>query len=97
MNKLAIAKAVIDTAAGIGVGKVTMDIIKNNTTVNSTADHVAVWVGSAVIGSMAAEKTSTHVTGKIDKIAESWKTRKQKNEITDEEIEEALDPEVVAV
>lgn len=71
-DKIAIAKLVINLAAGAGVSKVVNDIISNNTTVETTADAVKVWTGSIVIGSMAADAGSKHVNAKVDQVAAWW-------------------------
>lgn len=76
-NKLAIAKLVVNAAAGAGVSKVINDIIQNNTTVETTADAVKVWVGSGVIGMMAADAGSKHVNAKFDSVAAWFEARKE--------------------
>jgi hypothetical protein len=77
MSKLAIAKLVINVATGMGVSKITNDIITNNTTVETTEDQIKVAIGSIVIGSMVAERASEHVNTKVDKIVEMWQGRKE--------------------
>lgn len=69
VNKFAVAKAAINLIAGAGVSKVTNDIIRNNTTVETTADSVLVWAGSVVIGMIAADAGSKTVNAKMDEIA----------------------------
>ena len=81
-NKFAIAKMAINFAAGAGVSKVVNDIIQNNTTVETTADAAKVWTGSIVIGSMAADAGSKHVSAKVDAIANWWQNRKTAEETT---------------
>lgn len=76
MTKLGIAKLVINVAAGLGVSKVTNDIISNNVNVDSTEDRIKVAVGSIVIGSMVSEMASEHVNAKIDAVAKFWQSRK---------------------
>lgn len=76
MTKLGIAKLVINVAAGVGVSKVTNDIITNNVTVDSTEDRIKVAIGSFVLASMVADAASDHVNAAIDSIAKLWKNRK---------------------
>lgn len=76
-DKLAIAKLVINFTAGAGVSKVINDIIRNNTTVETTQDAFKVWTGSIVIGSMAADAGSKHVNTKIDAVANWFAARKE--------------------
>ena len=76
MTKLGIAKLVINVAAGMGVAKVTNDIISNNVTVDSTEDKIKVAVGSIVIGSMIGEMASNHINAQVDAIAGLWQNRK---------------------
>jgi hypothetical protein len=82
-DKVAIAKLVVNFTAGAGVSKIVNDIIKNNTTVESTTDAVKVWAGSIVIGSMAADAGSKHVNAKMDAIAAWWDSRKTDNTTTE--------------
>lgn len=76
MTKLGIAKLVINVAAGMGVAKVTNDIISNNVNVESTEDKIKVALGSLVIGSMVGEMASDHINAKVDAISKLWQTRK---------------------
>jgi hypothetical protein len=76
MTKLGIVKLVINVAVGIGVSKVTNDVISNNVNVESTEDQIKVAIGSVVIGSMIAERASDHVNAKIDTITKIWTDRK---------------------
>lgn len=65
-TKLEVAKKAINFVAGVGVSKVVNDIIKMNTIIESPSDSAKVWVGSIVIGGMAAETSSRHVNTAID-------------------------------
>lgn len=76
-NKLAIAKLIVNFAAGAGVSKVVNDIIRSNTTVETTQDAFKVWTGSVVIGSMAADAGSKHVNAKIDSAVNWFEARKE--------------------
>jgi hypothetical protein len=76
MTKLDFVKLVINVAAGIGVSKVTNDVISNNVNVDSTGDQIKVAIGSVVIGSMIAEAASDHVNARIDQVARIWTNRK---------------------
>lgn len=87
MTKLAIAKFVINLAAGVGVSKVTNDIISNNVTVNSTEDRIKVAIGSVVLGSMISDMASEHVSKSIDQMARLWKNRKHVTDTTDEVVD----------
>jgi hypothetical protein len=80
MNKLAIAKTVINVAAGLGVSKVTSDIINQNTTTETTEDKIKVMIGAMVIGSMVVDRTSDHVNSTIDKIVKNWQDRNNTTE-----------------
>lgn len=81
-NKIQIAKLVAQIATTVGVSKVTHDIISNNTTVETTADAVKVWIGSFVIGGMVAERAHEHVDRRIDGTID-WFDKRQ----TDEKLE----------
>jgi hypothetical protein len=83
-DKFAIAKLVINFAAGAGVSKVVNDIITNNTTVETTTDAAKVWAGSVVIGSMVAEAGSKHVNAKVDAVEAWWENRKAAKTATEE-------------
>lgn len=75
MSKFAIAKMAINFVAGASVSKVVNDVIRNNTTVETTWDAAEVWMGSVVIGSMVADAGSKHVNHKMDRIAAWWESR----------------------
>lgn len=75
-SKLAFAKMAINFTAGAGVSKVINDIIRNNTTVETAGDAAKVWVGSIVIGSMAADAGSKHVNTKVDAVVNWFEQRK---------------------
>lgn len=72
MNKLDIAKRVASTIVGLGTTKIVNDVIRNNTDTETTADKVKVTAGALVIGSMAADATSSYTDQKIDEIAAWW-------------------------
>lgn len=65
-DKIKYAKMAAQLITTISVGKVTRDIIQNNTTVETTADAAKVWAGSFVIGGMIVEQASSHVDRRID-------------------------------
>lgn len=75
-DKIALVKLAINVFAGAGVSKVVNDIITNNTVVETPADAVKVFAGSAVIGSMVAERASDHVNNKVDKVVDWFEQRK---------------------
>jgi hypothetical protein len=76
MTKLEIAKLAINVAAGLGVAKVTNDIITMNTTADTNGDKVKVAIGSIVIGSIVSDVASNHINAKINAIANYWQNRK---------------------
>lgn len=85
--KLSTVKFVTNIVTGAGVSKVVNDVIRNNTTVETTTDAVKVGIGSVVLGSMIADKATEHVFAKID-AADRWitefKQRKQDTEPADQ-------------
>lgn len=89
MNKLAIAKLVVNLAAGVGVSKVTHDIISNNVNVDSTEDKIKVAVGSLVLGSMVADLASSYVNTRVDLVARVWQNRKSVKDTTEEIVDVA--------
>lgn len=74
---IAIAKALVNIASGMGVSKVVHDVIENNTNVETTADAVKVWTGSVVIGGMVAEHASEHVNRRFDRTVAWFEARKE--------------------
>jgi hypothetical protein len=72
VNKLDITKRVASTIVGLGTTKIVNDIVRNNTDTETTADKVKVTAGALVIGSMAADATSSYTDRKIDEIAAWW-------------------------
>jgi hypothetical protein len=62
--------------ASVGVSKVVNDLIRNNTSVITTADAVRVWAGSVVIGSMIADSAAKHVDDRLNEVLE-WRRKKE--------------------
>jgi len=79
-DKIKIAKMAAQLITTISVGKVTRDIITNNTNVETTADAAKVWAGSFVIGGMVAEQASEHVDRRIDGLVDWIENRKASKE-----------------
>lgn len=65
-EQIKLIKAVAHIATVLSVTKVSKDIIVNNTDVITGFDQARVWIGSFVIGGMAAEAASSHVDQRID-------------------------------
>jgi len=80
-DKIKYAKMAAQLITTIGVGKVTRDIIQNNTTVETTADAAKVWAGSFVIGGMVAEQASAHVDRRIDGLVNWIESRKTEEKL----------------
>lgn len=73
MNKIELAKKAASLIVGLGTTKIVNDIIENNTTTETVKDKVAVKAGSVVIGSMAADATSSYTDRKIDEAIDWWR------------------------
>lgn len=69
-------RIVAQVLASVGVSKVVNDIIRNNTSVLTTADAVRVWTGSIVIGSMVADAAAKHVDGRVTEVNDWYQGRK---------------------
>ena len=74
-----VAKIVTQVIASVGVSKVVHDIIKNNTTTETTADAVKVAAGSLVLGSLIAEHASNHLNDRIAAVTNWYAARKPQN------------------
>lgn len=70
-DKIKLATSAATLVAGLGVSKVTKDIIKTNTVVDSPQDQIKVLVGSIVIGSMVASVAKEHVETTIKEAREN--------------------------
>lgn len=68
MNTFTIVKAGVHIVSALGVTKVLGDIVRNNTTVVTTADKVLVNAGSLVLGSMIVGAASKHVNEQIEQV-----------------------------
>ncbi len=72
-KKIEIAKRAASFVVGMGTAKIVNDIIENNTADReSKTDKVAIKAGSVVIGSMAADATSSYTDRKIDEAVSWW-------------------------
>jgi hypothetical protein len=81
VNKTEIAKKAVSLVVGLGTTKIVNDIVENNTApwwknesedAHSVTDKIAIKAGSVVIGSMAADATSSYTDRKIDEITAWW-------------------------
>lgn len=73
-----VAKLAVHVLSSVGVSKIVNDVIKNNVTIETTADAVKVACGSIVIGSIVADTASRHVTARMDDLATWYEGRKTK-------------------
>jgi hypothetical protein len=76
MFSVPVVRLVAQVFASVGVSKVVNDVIRNNTTIVTTADAVRVWAGSVVIGSMIADNAARHVDARVNEIVE-WRRKQQ--------------------
>lgn len=83
VNKTEIAKKAVSLIVGLGTTKIVNDIIENNTNTERATDKVAVKAGSIVIGSMAADATSSYTDTKIDEIVTWWNKNITNRDSTD--------------
>lgn len=75
-------KVAADIICGLGVSKIVHDVIDTNTVVVTKSDFAKKWIGTIVIGSIVAERTSDHIDSKIDWIA-SWFTEATEEQETE--------------
>lgn len=67
------AKIIASAIIGAGTTKLTSQIIANNIdTPEKTIDKVQIGVASAVVGSMAVERTKSYSDAKIDLFFDRW-------------------------
>ncbi len=79
-DKINIAKAVVKIVAGLGVSKITRDIIVNNVNIENTWDKVQVVTGTVVITGVVARETGPYIDEGVDKIAGWFEDRVQQEE-----------------
>jgi hypothetical protein len=79
-DKIQIAKAVVKIVAGLGVSKITRDIIANNVNVENTWDQIQVISGTLVVTGMVAQKTGPYIDSSVDNIADWFENRVQQEE-----------------
>lgn len=82
---LSFAKGAAQLLAGLGVGRVVGEVIRNNTTVTTLYDKILINAGSLVIGSMAVEAASKHVERQIDMWAAWYNKSRDEIETSKEE------------
>lgn len=63
----------------LSVSKVVNDVIRNNTTVVTTADALKVWTGSMIIGGVIVDHSMTHFNDQIDNVIAWFNSAKNKN------------------
>jgi len=70
------AKLGAQIVAGLGVGKIVGDIIRNNVVVVTTFQKVTVTTGSFVLGSMLVDQSTRHVEKTVDDLVNWVESRK---------------------
>jgi len=83
VQALPVARIAVHVIASLGVSKVVGDVIKNNTTVVTTADAVKVYAGGLVLGSIIVDAASEHVTDRMNSISEWYASRKSPETVTE--------------
>lgn len=69
MDKFTAAKKVTCFIVGLGVSKISKEIIQNNVTVDTKLQKALVWVGAVAIGWAASDFIEHKTEDKIDEIA----------------------------
>jgi len=70
------AKLAAQIVAGLGVGKILGDVIKNNVVITTTFQKVTVNTGAFVLASMLVDQSSKHIEQNIDTVANWLESRK---------------------
>jgi hypothetical protein len=71
VTKIDLAKRIVSIVVGAGTTKIVTGIIVRNTDPAKITDKVAIVSAGLVLGSMAADATSSYTDAKIDEIV-SW-------------------------
>lgn len=72
MTKTTLAKRTAALVVGFTTAKVVKEIIKNNVTIDQTADKAAVMIAGYVLGAIAADASKEWTDAKIDMLIEWW-------------------------
>lgn len=80
-QSIALGKLGVQLIAGLGVGRIVSNIVKNNVPVLTTMDKVLVNTGSFVLGSLLIEQANDHVERTVNS---ATKFLENKNIITPE-------------
>lgn len=73
MNKIEIAKGVVNFAVGVGTRRIVYGMIKNNVVAENPTDTVAVATGSFVIAALVADVSKKYTDAKVDELVAWWK------------------------
>ena len=76
MLSVPVVRLLAQVAGSVGVSKVVNDVIRNNTTILTTAYAVRVWCGSVVIVSMIADNATRHINDRINEVVE-WRHKQE--------------------
>lgn len=68
MDKIKVAKSIVNYVVGFGVGKIVYGIIKNNTDPEKLYDKIGIGAGTFVLGAMAKDATEPWTDAKIDSL-----------------------------
>ena len=84
-----VARLGVNVLTTVSVGKVVSDVIKNNVTVETTADAIRLAAGKFVIGMVVTDLALQNVNEKMDGIAKAFQGKKIKVEVENTDTDEA--------
>lgn len=76
MLSVPMIKVCAQVVAGFGVSKVVLQVIRNNTTIVTLTDAILVRAGTLVLGSIAIDQATSHVSKFVDDVVEGIERRK---------------------
>jgi len=89
-------KLAVNIISSLGVSKILGDVIKNNTTVVTTADSILVKAGTLVLGTMVVGKAADHVNATMDGMISKIQQSKEEAENKDDAEPVVVDSSPVA-
>jgi heme O synthase-like polyprenyltransferase len=78
MTKIEVTKQIVSLVVGAGTTKIIAGIIARNTEPTKLTQKVSIVAAGVVLGSMAADATSSYTDAKIDEIVDWWNNRVKK-------------------
>jgi len=76
MLSVPLMKTAAQIVGGLGVSKIVLQVVQNNTTVVTLTDAILIRAGSLVLGSIAVDHATNHIGEMVDEMVNNFEKRR---------------------